>query len=63
MTMWASFDNRFDKIEDRLVKIEADVAELKRDVSDLKAKVAVLQWMMGFILAFQVAILAKLFLH
>ena len=38
-------------------------AELKADVAGVKADVLVLKWMMGFILAFQVAIFGKLFLH
>jgi hypothetical protein len=42
--------------ENRLAKIEADMASLKIDI-------AILKWMMGFVLAFQVAIFAKLFLH
>ncbi len=42
--------------ENRLAKIEADTASLKIDT-------AILKWMMGFVLAFQAAIFAKLFLH
>ena len=38
-------------------------AELKADVAGVKADVLVLKGMMGFILAFQVAIFGKLFLH
>jgi hypothetical protein len=32
-------------------------------VASLKIDAAILKWMMGFVLAFQVAIFAKLFLH
>ncbi|HEX3495961.1 MAG TPA: hypothetical protein VHT02_02115 [Methylocella sp.] len=42
--------------ENRLAKIEADTASLKIDT-------AILKWMMGIMLAFQVASFAKLFLH
>ncbi|MGH6851019.1 MAG: hypothetical protein ACREDD_11330 [Methylocella sp.] len=38
-----------------MAKIEADTASLKTDT-------AILKWMMGFVLAFQAAIFAKLFL-
>jgi hypothetical protein len=40
--------------ENRLAKIEADTASLKIDT-------AILKWMIGFMLAFQVASFAKLF--
>ena len=44
----ASYDNRLVAIENRLVRIESDIASLR--------------WMVGFCLALNVAILARLFL-
>jgi len=63
--------------EGRFARIEADLGELKRDVADLKREVGelgrrmaaverdtlLLKWMVGFVLAFQLPILFKLFLH
>jgi len=37
--------------------------KIEHDVGAVKADVLVLKWMMGFVLAFQVAIFGKLFLH
>lgn len=60
----------FDAYDQRFVRVETDIAELKRDVAtlrqdtmDVKRDVFLLKWMMGFVLAFQVAILVKMFLH
>jgi hypothetical protein len=60
----------FDAYEPRFVRVEADIAELKRDVAEIKRDVAALKgdnllikWMLGFVLAFQIAIVIKLFLH
>jgi hypothetical protein len=63
--------------EGRFVRIEADIGELKRDVAELKGavlsidrrlsalegEVRLLKWMIGFVLAFLVAISIKLFVH
>jgi hypothetical protein len=60
----------YDAYEQRLGRIELDLGELKRDVADVKRSVATLErdnllikWMLGFVLAFQVALFIKLFLH
>ena len=53
----------FDAYEQRFVRVETDIADLKRDVGDLKRDVFLVKWMMGFVLAFQIAIFIKLFLH
>ena len=60
----------FDAYEHRFVRVETDIAELKRDVAGLKQDMAevkrdlfLLKWMMGFLLAFQIAMFMKLFLH
>jgi hypothetical protein len=63
--------------EQQLGRIETDVVDLKRDVAELRrmaangeqrlsglsGEVLLLKWMLGFVLAFQVAISVKLFLH
>ena len=56
--------------EQRLAHIESDIsdlkrglAELKRDVAELKRDSLLTKWMLGFVLAFQLALLIKLFLH
>jgi hypothetical protein len=49
-------EDRFKAIDDRLDKVDARLVKLE-------SRVAVLQWMMGFVLAFQFAIFVKLFLH
>jgi len=60
----------FDAYDQRFVRVEADIADLKRDVAELKGDVAelkrdnlLMKWMLGFVLAFQVAIFFKLFLQ
>lgn len=46
--------------EDKALKAAAALS--KRDVASLKTDTSILKWMKGFVLAFQVAIFAKLFL-
>ncbi len=60
----------YETYEGRFTRIEADIGELKRDVAELNRRVGsverallLLKWMVGFVLAFQVAISVKLFLH
>lgn len=60
----------FDIYEQRFVRVEAEIGELKRDVAGLKQDIAevkrelfLLKWMVGFVMAFQIAIFIKLFLH
>ena len=53
----------FDVYEQRFVRVEADIAELKQDMTEVKRDLFLLKWMMGFLLAFQIAIFVKLFLH
>jgi hypothetical protein len=49
----------------RAIDILEDKALSQRDgdVASLKTDTSILKWMMGFVLAFQVASFAKLFLH
>jgi hypothetical protein len=47
--------------EDKALKAAAALSKRDDDVASLKT--SILKWMMGFVLAFEVAIFAKLFLH
>ncbi len=49
--------------EDKVLKAAAALSKRDDDVASLKTDTSILKWMMGFVLAFQVAIFAKLFLH
>ncbi len=49
--------------EDKTAKAAAALNETDKDVAATKNDMANMKWMMGFVLAFQVAIFAKLFLH
>jgi hypothetical protein len=63
--------------EQRLGRMETDIGELKRDVGELRravsgldqrvsglsGEVLLVKWMLGFVLALQVGIAIKLFLH
>jgi hypothetical protein len=44
-------------------KISAVESRLELKIEAVKSDVNLLKWMMGFVLAFQVAIFAKMFLH
>ncbi len=39
------------------------MSERDKDAVSLKSDMSVVKWMMGFVLAFQIAIFAKLFIH
>jgi hypothetical protein len=49
--------------EDKALKAATALSRRDDDVSSLKSELLVIKWMMGFVLAFQVAIAVKLFLH
>ncbi|MBU3890524.1 integrase [Methylosinus sporium] len=49
--------------EDKALKAATALSKRDDDVSTLKGELLVIKWMMGFVLAFQVAIAVKLFLH
>jgi hypothetical protein len=49
--------------EDKALKAAAALSKRGDDVALLKTDTSILKWMMGFVLAFQVAIFAKLSLH
>lgn len=63
MVGYDAHDSRLTSIETRLTTLERDVAELKRDVAELKRDNLLLKWMVGFVLAFQVAMFVRLFVH
>ena len=70
MAGYEVYEGRFVRIEADIAEIKQDVAELKRDMAEVKRDVAdlkrdnlLLKWMVGFVLAFQVAMFVKLFVH
>lgn len=44
-------------------RLETKIGEVKTELATQAGKISLLQWMLGFVLAFQAAIFAKLFLH
>jgi hypothetical protein len=48
--------------EDKAMKAATALSKRDDEVSSLKADMLVLKWMLGFVLAFQLGIFAKLFL-
>jgi hypothetical protein len=49
--------------EEKALKAAASLSKRDEDVVSVKAELLLIKWMMGFVLAFQVAIFAKLFMH
>ncbi|MBA3810343.1 MAG: integrase [Caulobacteraceae bacterium] len=49
--------------EDKAMKAATALSKRDDDVISVKGELLLIKWMMGFVLAFQVAIFAKLFLH
>jgi hypothetical protein len=49
--------------EDKALKAAAALAKRDDDVGALKADVQLMKWMLGFVLAFQIALLFKAFAH
>ncbi len=45
------------------MKAAAALSKRDDDVSSIKAELNVIKWTMGFVLAFQAAIVTKLFMH
>jgi phage shock protein A len=50
-------DRRIDKVEERLDRLETRLDRIEQRVSKVETDVAMLKWMVGFTLAFQVATL------
>ncbi len=49
--------------EDKAMKAASALSKRDDEVVSVKSEITLIKWMMGFVLAFQVAIFAKLFLH
>jgi hypothetical protein len=49
--------------EDKALRAAAALSKRDDDVASFKTDTSILRWMMGFALAFQAAIFAKLLLH
>ncbi len=49
--------------EDKALKAAQALSRRDDDVGSLKSDMTLMKWMMGFVLAFQVAIFVKLFIH
>lgn len=49
--------------EEKALKAAQALSKRDDEVGSVKSELLVINWMMGFVLAFQVAIFAKLFLH
>jgi len=67
---YEAYDQRLGRIEAQVADLKSDIGDLKREVTDLGRRMGaverdtfLLKWMVGFVLAFQVAVFAKLFLH
>jgi phage-related minor tail protein len=77
MAGFEAYDQRLGRIEADIGELKRDVVDLRRAVSGVEQQIAgldrrvsglagdalLLKWMLGFVLAFQVALLMKLFLH
>lgn len=53
-------DRRLDGIERRFDRLEGEVGDLKRDIADVKAELRMHRWVLGFIVALNIGILARL---
>jgi hypothetical protein len=49
--------------EDKAIKAATALSKRDDDVSSLKSELLLMKWMLGVVLAFQVAIFVKLFIH
>jgi hypothetical protein len=49
--------------EDKALKAATALSKRDDDVTGLKADLLLMKWMVGFVLAFQIAIAVKLFIH
>jgi hypothetical protein len=63
MAGFDAYEQRFGRVEADIGDLKRDVAGLKQDMTEVKRDLFLLKWMMGFVLAFQVAIFIRLFLH
>jgi hypothetical protein len=49
--------------EDKALKAATALGKRDDDVASIKAELLLMKWMLGFVLAFQIAIAVKLFIH
>lgn len=49
--------------EDKALKAAAALSKRDDDVTSLKGDMQLMKWMVGFVLAFQIGIFVKLFIH
>ncbi len=49
--------------EDKALKAATALSKRDDDVTSIKGEFLILRWMMGFVLAFQIAIFVKMFMH
>ena len=49
--------------EEKAIRAAGALSRCDEDVSSPRSDMALMKWMMGFVLAFQVGILVKLFIH
>lgn len=44
-------------------RLDSKISDVKADITGIKAEQGLLKWMLGFVLAFQVAIFVKMVVH
>jgi len=49
--------------EDKALKAATALSRRDNDVASIKAELLLVKWMVGFVLAFQIAVAVKLFVH
>ncbi len=49
--------------EDKALKAATALSKRDDDVSSVKSEILLIKWMLGVVIAFQVAIFVKLFIH
>ena len=49
--------------EDKALKAATALSKRDDDVASIKSELLLMKWMLGFVLAFQIAIVVKLFMH
>ena len=49
--------------EDKALRAATALSKRDDDVTSIRSELQIIKWMMGFVLAFQVAIFARMFIH
>lgn len=63
MPGFGAYKQRFSRVETDIGELKRNVVVLKQDMAEVKRDLFLMKRMMGFLLAFQIAIFIKLFLH